>query len=104
MAIVDYDRHNEDQITGEDFIFKLVKKYFVLNIFLAIFTSFSFPKLPSRYEINNKSSLQFVNIRQFNFQNLKRNILTQPFNSIQVYMSNEVMKYKLYLNKEKYKS
>jgi hypothetical protein len=80
----------------------MIKHHFVLNVFLAIFTSFSFPKLPNILEINNRSCLQFVKIRKLNFQNLKRNVLSNQYNTIHFFMSNEVMKYKLYLNKKKH--
>ena len=102
IAVVDYDLNNEENIPGEDFIYKIIKQNFVLNVFLPIFTSFSFPKLPNILEINNKSCLQFVKIRKLNFQNLKQTIVSNPYNTIKFVMSKEVMQYKLYLNKEKY--
>ena len=102
IAIIDYDLNNDDNIPGEDFIYKIIKHHFVLNMFLAIFTSFSFPKLPNILEINNKSCLQFVKIRKLNFQNLKQTVLSNPYNTIHFFISKEVMQYKLYLNKEKY--
>ena len=102
IAIIDYDLNNDDNIPGEDFIIKMKKHHFVLNVFLAIFTSFSFPKLPNILEINNRSCLQFVKIRKLNFQNLKRNVLSNQYNTIHFFISKEVMQYKLYLNKKKH--
>ena len=103
-SIIDYDVNNEANLPCEDFIFKTIKRHFILNLFVAICTSFSFPKLPNVLEINNKSCLQFIKLRRLNFSNFKQTVLSNPFNTIHFFIAKEVMQYKLYLNKQKYKN
>ena len=69
MSIINFDLKNDDNIPGEDCIYKIIKHHFILNVFLAIFTSFSFPKFPNILEINNKSCVQFVKITKLSFRN-----------------------------------
>ena len=102
MSIINFDLKNDDNIPGEDCIYKIIKHHFVLNVFLAIFTSFSFPKFPNILEINNKSCVQFVKITKLSFRNLKHTVLENPYNTIKLCISKEVMQYKLYLNTKKY--
>ena len=78
ISIINYDLNNDDTIPGEDFIYKIIKQHFVLNVFLAIFTSFSFPKFPNILEINNKSCLQFVKTKKIKFSKFKTNCFIKP--------------------------
>ena len=104
VRIIDYDilpLHSTDKI--EDSIYRLIKQNFILNVFIAICTSFTFPALPNLYEINNKSCLQKIKLKQIHFNKFKQNILSTPYNRINIFIHKECMQYKLYLNKAKHK-
>ena len=64
IVVLDYDLCNDSKLSFEDFIFKWIKEKFILNFFIAILTSFSFPNLPNILEISNKSCLQFIKIKK----------------------------------------
>ena len=104
LVVLDYDVCNDITLSFEDFIFKWIKGKFILNFFIAILTSFSFPNLPNILQISNKSCLQFIKIKKLKFTNFKQTVLSNPYNTIKFVISKEFMQYKLYLNKKKYRN
>ena len=104
LVVLDYDLCNDSTLSFADFIYKFIKEKFILNFFIAILTSFSFPNLPNILEISNKSCLQFIKIKKIKFNNFKQTVLSNPYNTIHFFISKEFIKYKLNLNKTKYRN
>ena len=104
VKVIDFDLltiNKSEKI--QDCLYQLIKKNFIANLFIAIFTSFSFPDLPNVYNIGNKSCSQFIKLKQINFIKFKQNVLSNPYNTIRLFIAKECMQYKLYLNKAKHK-
>ena len=103
ISIIDYDNMNEDNFSVEDFMYKTIKKYYLLNLFLVICSSFNVVKFPNLLELNNKSCVQFIKIKRISFSNFL-NVFSKPYNTIHFFISKEIMNFKCYLNKQKYKN
>ena len=103
ISIIDYDTMNEDNCSVEDFLYKTIKKYYLLNLFLVICSSFNVVKFPNLLELNNKSCVQFIKIKRISFSNFL-NVFSKPYNTIHFFISKEIMNFKCYLNKQKYKN
>lgn len=104
LVVLDFDLCNDSTLSFEDFIFKWIKQNFLLNFFIAILTSFSFPNLPNILHIGNKSCLQFIKLKKIKFTNFKQTVLSNPYNTIRFCIYKEFMHFKLYLNKKRYRN
>ena len=47
ITIIDYDTSHQGNFSVEDFLFTSIKKYYILNLFLVICSSFNVPKFPN---------------------------------------------------------